>query len=328
MTAMDLYKILNFYGRFTPSYTKIGYIARGLFIKRYPTDYSGQRWLVTGASGGIGKAIMHAAAKGGAEVVAVARSEEKLTSAIAELRPDAAARVSYEVVDMSLQQDTQVLADRLAAAGTRFDVLINNVGILLNAHTMTTEGRETTFVTNLLSHYLLTEHMVEHELFADSATVVNMTSGGMYNSPVTIKGLNVTDPAKYAGKAVYGAQKRGQAVLTGYWNKQYGDRGLKVYVTHPGWAKTMGVKQALPTFWKIQNILLRSPFQGGETALWLVSTQPPTSEDHDAGVWFDHKLRPAHIFPFSQKPRCTVDELVAYLDEELAKGRASETAAA
>lgn len=328
MTALDLYKIVNFYGRFTPSYTKIGYFGRGLFLKRYSTDYAGQRWMVTGASGGIGKAIMHAAAKGGAEVVAVARNEEKLTGAIAELPSDVAARVSYEVVDMSLQHDTQAFVDRLMASAKRFDVLVNNVGLLLNTHTMTPEGRENTFVTNLLSHYLLTEGMVQNRLFADSATVVNMTSGGMYNSPVTIKGLNVTDPAKYAGKAVYGAQKRGQAVLTAHWNKQYGDRGLKFYVMHPGWAKTMGVKQALPLFWKIQNLILRTPYQGGETALWLVSTQPPTSEDHDSGVWLDHKLRPAHIFPFSQKPRCTVDELVAYLDEELEKGRGGKTAAA
>ena len=80
MTALDLYKILNFYGRFTPSYTKIGYFARGLFLKRYSSDYSGQRWLVTGASGGIGKALLHAAAKGGRRGFGRGTGRKKITA--------------------------------------------------------------------------------------------------------------------------------------------------------------------------------------------------------------------------------------------------------
>lgn len=104
MTARDMIKILNFYRRFTPSYTKIGYLARGLFLKRYSTNYAGQRWLVTGASGGIGKAKLTAAAKGGAEVPAVARNESKLRAVIDELPEILKSRVSYEVADAETGQ--------------------------------------------------------------------------------------------------------------------------------------------------------------------------------------------------------------------------------
>jgi len=327
MTPKDLMKIVRFYGRFTPSYTKIGYFGRGLFLKRYRTDFSGQRWLVTGASGGIGKAIAQAAAKYGAEVVVVGRSEEKLKQVIAELPSAIASRVSYEVTDMSLQKDTEDLVDRIAAAGNKFDALINNVGVLFNTVTLTSEGREATFATNLLSHYVLTEGLINRGLFNDKGVVVNMTSGGMYNAPVGTANLNITDPEKFNGKIAYGAHKRGQAVLTGYWNKVYGSRGLSFYLTHPGWAKTMGVKSALPVFWKIQYLLLRTPYQGGETAIWLAATRPPTSEDHDAGVWFDHKIHPAHMFA-TTTPQCTVEEFVAYMDAEVAKGQAGENVAA
>jgi len=317
MTARDLVKILNFYGRFTPSFTKTGYFSRGLFLKRYSQDFRGQRWLVTGASGGIGRAILLAAAKGGAEVVAVARNETKLRALMDDMPPEARDRACYRVADMSLQSDTERLRDQLLAEQGTFDVLINNVGVLFPHLAMTAEGREATFVTNLLSHFILTTGLVESDKIARGGVVVNMTSGGMYNSPISTRMLNVTDASVYNGKIVYGAHKRGQAVLTAHWNAKYRRKQIDFYVMHPGWTKTQGVKDALPVFYRLQNIILRSPYQGGETALWLVAERPPTSEDPDAGVWFDHKLRPAHMFDFTKTPQCTVDEYVAYLEAEL-----------
>lgn len=317
MRIQDLVKILNFYGRFTPSFTKTGYLGRGLFIRRYSQDFAGQRWLVTGASGGIGKAILMAAVKGGAEVVAVARSEAKLQTVMGEIPANARERASYRVADMSLQADTEQLRDQLLAEEGAFDVLINNVGVLFPKLVLTAEGREATFVTNLLSHYILTEGLAGGDKITAGGVVINMTSGGMYNSPISTSLLNVVDESVYNGKLAYGAHKRGQAVLTAYWNAKFRSRKIDFYVMHPGWTKTQGVKDALPVFYKLQNLILRSPYQGGETALWLVAVRPPTSEDPDAGVWFDHKLRPAHMFEISRTPHCTVDEYVAFLDAEL-----------
>lgn len=315
-------KILNFYGRFTPSYTKIGYFGRGLFFKSYEKNYAGQRWLITGASGGIGRAMVIAAAEAGAEVVAVARSEAKLQQLIDGLPADSKARVSYEVADMSLQSETERLRDRLIE-GQAFDILLNNVGVLFPELTITSEGREATFVTNILSHYVLTEGLVANDKIASGGAIINMTSGGMYNIPVGTRKLNVTDAAKYNGKVAYAAHKRGQAVLTGHWNAKFKDKDIQSYVMHPGWTKTPGVKSALPVFYKVQNLLLRTPYQGGETALWLASTRPPSSDDPDGGVWLDRALRSAHMFDFTKTPQCTVEEFVAFLDAQVEQGSAA-----
>ena len=322
MDTRTFFKILNFYGRFTPSYTKIGYFARGLFLKRYAKDYAGQRWLITGASGGIGRAMVIAAAEAGAEVVAVARNESKLKAVLDNLPATARSRVSYEVADMSLQSDTERLRDRLVE-GAPFNVLLNNVGVLFPEMEITSEGREATFVTNILSHYILTEGLVAKDKIASGGAIINMTSGGMYNIPIGTRKLNVTDASKYNGKVAYAAHKRGQAVLTGHWNSKFGDKGIQTYVMHPGWTKTPGVKSALPVFYKVQNIILRTPYQGGETALWLASTRPPVSDDPDGGVWFDRGLRPAHMFDFTKTPQCTVDEFVAFLEAEVQQGDAA-----
>jgi len=316
MNVRNLMKIVTFYARFTPTYTKIGYYARRLSWGPGPKlDFSGQNWLVTGASLGIGKAIMKAAAEAGANVIAVSCGMDRLEAARSELSAAAAERVRLVTADFSLQSSTGEFLDGLLASGETFDVLINNVGLLLNDMIITPEGRETSFVTNVLSHFQLTEGLLHNGGFTDDAVIVNMTSGGMYNAPVGIRGLNTTDPKRYNGKASYAYAKRAQAVLTEYWDRKYRGQGIRSYVTHPGWAKTPGVKDALPIFWKIQNFILRTPLQGGDTALWLCATRPAPLDQE--AVWFDRKARPVHMYEFTKKAQCTEQELVDYLQQEL-----------
>jgi dehydrogenase/reductase SDR family protein 12 len=317
MKTRDLAKIINFYARFTPTYTKTGYYARRLGWGSGPRlDFSGQTWLVTGASAGIGQALAIAAAEAGASVIAAARSQQKLDAAFSQLKPEVRQRIRLAVHDLSLKSGNLALLDQLVSEGARIDVLQNNVGLLLNDLQLTPEGLETSFATNVLMHYLLTEGLVQKGVLKDDATIVNMTSGGMYNAPLGYKKLNVTDAAKYNGKVAYAYAKRAQVALTGYWNQKYGDKGLRCYVTHPGWTKTPGVKTALPVFWKIQNVLLRTPRQGADTALWLCQVKPEiTSEEV---IWFDRAARETHMYDFTRTPQCTVEELVAYLEQELA----------
>lgn len=315
MNLSTLLKVINFYGRFTPSYTKTGYYARRLTWPSSPQDFSGQHWLITGANAGLGQAMMTAATDGGAEVTAVARNEARLKTAIAELPAESAARVTAIIADMSLQQETERLLDELVANGKTIHVLQNNVGVLLNDHEITSEGREKSFVTNVLSHFLLTEGLLDQGMLADDAVIVNMSSGGMYNAPLGYQMLNNLDSKSYNGKVAYAFAKRAQVALTNYWNEQHAAKGLRAYVTHPGWSKTPGVKFSLPLFWKIQNVLLRSPLQGADTAIWLAATRPDI--DDEEAIWFDRKARPTHMYDRTRKPMCTTDELVAYLREEL-----------
>ena len=316
MNVKTLLKIVNFYIRFTPNYTKIGYLARRPFWGRSGApDFSGQRWVITGASSGLGQSMVHTAADAGAEVIAVGRSQSNLDAAIADLSADAAARVTTMVADMSLQSGTQELLDRLLGSRKKIDVLMNNVGILLNDCTLTSEGRETSFAVNILSHFLLTEGLADNDGFSGDAVVVNMTSGGMYNAPLGIAGLNRTQGKSYNGKASYAFAKRAQASLTPYWNRKYAAKGIRFYVTHPGWARTPGVKRSLPMFWKLQYLILRTPRQGADTAIWLCATRPEVAAEDN--VWFDRKPRAAHMYEATRTPQCTVEELADYLRSEL-----------
>ena len=57
---------LAFYGRFLVSFTQPGYRLRRVFWPKFTADFRGQHWLVTGGSGGIGRALVFAALRGGA----------------------------------------------------------------------------------------------------------------------------------------------------------------------------------------------------------------------------------------------------------------------
>ena len=59
------------------------------------------------------------------------------------------------VCDFSLQSDTEGLVRELLAGGRKIDVLVNNAGVLNHKLTLTAEGREQTFTTNLLCELLL-----------------------------------------------------------------------------------------------------------------------------------------------------------------------------
>ncbi|MEL7447802.1 MAG: SDR family NAD(P)-dependent oxidoreductase [Pseudomonadota bacterium] len=302
---------LYFFTRFAYSFSALGYRQRRLCWSDIGNAFEGQRWLVTGASGGIGKAVTQGAVDGGADVLAVARSAEKLARLAG-----SAEGVETQVCDLSLMEDIRRMVDALVEEDVGpIDVLVNNVGVLLNAWQVTEEGHETSFATNLLGHYVLTEAMLERGLLSDDAVIINMTSGGMYNVPLSVEHLDITDPASHDGVLAYAYQKRAQVELNRWWREQHADGNRQFFVMHPGWADTEGVKTSLPAFRKLFASVLRDAEAGADTALWLAATQP-VQRQGDA-VWFDRKARAAHV---SRATRRTTDDaagLVAFLRDSL-----------
>jgi NAD(P)-dependent dehydrogenase (short-subunit alcohol dehydrogenase family) len=280
---------LKFYLGFAPKFSRKGFERRGLGERPVSADFSGQRWLVTGASGGIGRAIVEQAVIRGATVTALARSEAKLESLKQNL--GGPGEVEVRPADLSLRRQVVDLAETLADDGAGFEVLINNVGVLLNEHVITDEGFEASFATNLLNHFVLTEELIARGLLAGGSVVINMSSGGMYTTPLLPDQLNLTDFERHDGVAAYARHKRAQVELTHAWNQQYGPE-VTFHVMHPGWVDTEGVKTSLPGFRKLFGPLLRTAEQGADTAIWLAGERPPAAKK---GIWLDRELQPEHV---------------------------------
>lgn len=293
MSLAQLGRVAAFYGRFLFSFTEPGYRLRRWRWRESHRDFRGQRWLVTGASGGLGAYIAREAARAGAAVIAVARSAEKLDSARHAAEAEGIIGLESLCCDFTSTASVDRLLQRLRERDERIDVLVNNVGVLLDEHGLTPEGHERSFVTNLLSHYQLTEGVIAAGL-CDRSLVINVTSGGAYNVPLSTAMLDVTDPTRFNGTIVYAFHKRAQIALNHHWRQTHRQHGIEFYVMHPGWVDTEGVRRSLPKFRQALKRWLRDERSGADTLLWLATARPP--QPLQELVWFDRAARPAHVF--------------------------------
>ncbi len=301
---------LFFYARFLRAFSALGYRRAARDRAPLEPDFTGQTWLVSGATGGIGQAIALAATAGGARVLAIGRSEEKLEALKA--RSQAPERMIPVQADLSLIASVRELAEAAELSMAAIDVLVNNVGVLLNEHQLTSEHLETSFATNILGPFVLTEALKESGRLAADGIVINVSSGGMYGSPLRLEAMNATDPESFDGMAAYAMHKRAMVVLTGWWNDQW--QGLPaVHVMHPGWVDTEGVQTALPGFRLALRRLLRNADQGADTVLWLAQQRPQPPEE--GGIWLDRSLQPEHEFSFTRRSRHSAGDLVDYLKQ-------------
>lgn len=303
-----LIKSANFYARFAPSFTRVGYIARGLPFRPVRADYTGQIWLVTGATGGIGKAVTLRAVTKGATVYAVGRNTGALDAMVNETSGKSG-HVVPVVCDLSSMAEVHRLTQRPEIASVKFDVLVNNVGLLMRDYRATSEGLETSYATNLLGHYILTEDLKKCGNLNKNAKILNVVSGGLYNLALNKKLLNIPEQ-HFNGFAAYAVHKRAQLALTDHWRTAWATDGIKTYAVHPGWADTAGVKHSLPKFRKVLASILRNEHEGADTIDWLAATGPAEVVDE---IWFDRKARTAHAYPHTRQPRTTIEDLLGVL---------------
>jgi dehydrogenase/reductase SDR family protein 12 len=306
-----LVKLINFYARFTPSFTRLGYVARGLPMRPVRGDFSGQTWLVTGATGGLGRAAALEGARKGARVLAVGRNREELGRLVTAAGGGAGSMIAIPC-DLSSMAQVSALSEAQQLAGVRVDVLINNVGVLQRSFSTTAEGFETSYATNLLGHFILTERLHDTGHLARGAAIINVVSGGLYNAPLNTTMLDFPN-ATFNGFAAYGSHKRAQLALADHWRGEFGELGVRTYAVHPGWADTAGVKTSLPKFRRVLAPILRSPRQGVDTVIWLAANRPTEAIDQ---VWFDRKPRSAHAYPHTRKALASISDLLARLERD------------
>ena len=93
-------------------------------------DLTGKTALITGAAGLLGREHAAALLESGAAVILTDINESALAVAQAALIGEAQAnRIQTAVLDVSSPQAVAALAERLAGAGTRVDILVNNAAI-------------------------------------------------------------------------------------------------------------------------------------------------------------------------------------------------------
>jgi NAD(P)-dependent dehydrogenase (short-subunit alcohol dehydrogenase family) len=281
-------------------YTSVGYrIRRGTWSPADLPSLDGKVVLVTGASSGLGLAAAEGFAHLGAAVWLLARSEERGEQARQEIVARSGNRdIHVGICDLSDLKAVRKFAERFSGEVSRLDVLVNNAGALLGERTLSVDGIELTFATNVLGPFLLTNLLSPLLERSAPARIVNVSSGGMYTQRIHVEDLQSVH-GEFDGATAYARAKRAQVILTEQWAERLEGRGVVVHAMHPGWADTPGLESSLPRFYGATKWLLRTPQEGADTIVWLGAAPEPGR--CSGGFWHDRRERPTHRVPWTKE---------------------------
>ncbi|MFP4078954.1 MAG: SDR family NAD(P)-dependent oxidoreductase [Candidatus Izemoplasmataceae bacterium] len=182
--------------------------------------------LVTGASGGLGRAISSRLARDGFRVVLHYRShEDKAKQLQNELLEEGLDALRMQA-DLQKRSDAERLMDTIIEKYGRIDVLVNNAGVIKDnpIDAMPDEDFDFVMDVNVKGPWLLSKLAVPHMKKQGYGRIVNISSG--------------TGSHGGANKSNYGASKGAINTLTKSLAKELGPFGITVNAVEPGMIET------------------------------------------------------------------------------------------
>jgi NAD(P)-dependent dehydrogenase (short-subunit alcohol dehydrogenase family) len=144
-------------------------------------ELSGQVALVTGASTGIGRALVDGLADRGMAVAGMARNEERLAAAMAEVAESSGVRTLAVAADVTDRAAVDAAAARVADELGRVDLLVNSAGIIDATEVPVWEADADQWWDVVASHVrgaqLMVRAVVPGMLARGHGRVINLASG-------------------------------------------------------------------------------------------------------------------------------------------------------
>lgn len=287
----------------------------------------GRTVVITGATTGIGKETARALVKMGADVILLARSEEKARATTREFEQTVpGARVEYVLSELASLASVRAAAEEIRKKCEKIHVLVNNAGLMNETRLLSRDGHELTFAVNHLAHFLLTsllrDRLIAAALPTQRARIVNVSS--MIHAKGRIDWDDVMSEKRYEMFTAYAASKLANVMFTCDLARELEGSHVTANCLHPGvigsgfghnnrgWLK-LGVTLVKP--------LLTTPEKGAHTSIKLASS--PELEGV-TGQYFDSFGRIAKSSPASRDE--AAQRRLRALSEALCERALQETA--
>jgi len=236
----------------------------------------GQVGIVTGATSGIGKETARELAKRGAKVIIGCRDKVRGEATAKELAKEGG-KVVFMKLDLASFKSVEEFCKRVVREETSLDFLINNAGMFTLDKIMTEDGYESQFQVNHLSHFLLTNILLDLIKAQDGGRIINVSSVAHWASIGIPTDIN-WEMVRYNGVLAYANSKLANVLFSKRLEEKLSDTGVSVYSVHPGGVST-DLGRNLPSFLPDQvhgalttafNWVAKSPEDGAMTSLFCV----------------------------------------------------------
>ncbi len=236
---------------------------------------AGKVVLITGGTGGIGKATAIGLATLGARVGITGRDLERTGEVAADIRAASGnPAIDGFAADMSSQTEVRRLAAAVLDAYPRLDVLVNNVGGFWAHRHPTSDGLEHTFALNHLASFLLTNLLLDRLKASAPARVVTVASHVQAEGRIDFDDLEGVH--NYSGKRAYSQSKLANVMFTKELARRLEGTSVTANSLHPGVVRTnFGAEDQAWLFTVVSKVVLpflKTPAQGAQTSIYLASS--------------------------------------------------------
>ena len=239
-------------------------------------DLSGQVYIVTGANSGSGLATATQLAKQGAHVIGACRRIDAGKEAFAGLG-NVPGSVEIMHLDLASLSSVKNFAEAFTGKYGQLDGLANNAGMVCPQGT-TEDGYGIQFQVNYLSHFLLTELLLDTLKATAPSRIVCVSSVVHANNGIALHFDDLDfETRDYDSNQAYGESKLAVVLQAVDLARRLEGSGVTAVSVHPGWIRSNFGSALIPGWLRTpMNLAMRpfsgilgtmSPFEGAQTTL-------------------------------------------------------------